>query len=95
MWQYLVLLKVVLKHTLFGGLNGHSLKVINRKPNNYPIFQSSNDTFPTAMHIAVAMEIHERLLPGLQALHDSLRSKSEEFREIIKIGRTHTQVRVR
>ncbi|KAL4237801.1 hypothetical protein ACF0H5_002513 [Mactra antiquata] len=53
--------------------------------------QSSNDTFPTAMHIAVAMEINERLLPGLQLLHDALKQKSEEFSEIVKIGRTHTQ----
>ncbi|XP_060553067.1 fumarate hydratase, mitochondrial-like [Ruditapes philippinarum] len=53
--------------------------------------QSSNDTFPTAMHIAVAMEIHERLLPGLQMLHDALKSKCEEFKDLVKIGRTHTQ----
>lgn len=53
--------------------------------------QSSNDTFPTAMHIAVAMEINSRLIPGLQALHQSLLKKSEKFKDIIKIGRTHTQ----
>lgn len=53
--------------------------------------QSSNDTFPTAMHIAVAREIHCTLLPNLQLLHDALQHKSEEFRDIIKIGRTHTQ----
>ncbi|XP_031345808.1 fumarate hydratase, mitochondrial-like isoform X2 [Photinus pyralis] len=53
--------------------------------------QSSNDTFPTAMHIAVAREIHCTLLPNLQLLHDALQQKSEEFRDIIKIGRTHTQ----
>ena len=55
-------------------------------------FQSSNDTFPTAMHIAVAMEINERLLPGLQLLHDALEAKVEKFKDIVKIGRTHTQV---
>ena len=55
-------------------------------------FQSSNDTFPTAMHIAVAMELHERLLPGLIKLHKGLEEKSKEFKDIIKIGRTHTQV---
>ena len=54
--------------------------------------QSSNDTFPTAMHVAVAMEIHKRLFPGLEALHCALKEKSEEFKDIIKIGRTHTQV---
>ncbi|XP_032881355.1 fumarate hydratase, mitochondrial isoform X3 [Amblyraja radiata] len=53
--------------------------------------QSSNDTFPTAMHIAAAKEIHEVLLPGLQKLHDALDDKAKEFTDIIKIGRTHTQ----
>ncbi|XP_041107793.1 fumarate hydratase, mitochondrial isoform X2 [Polyodon spathula] len=53
--------------------------------------QSSNDTFPTAMHIAVAKEVHEELLPGLQTLHDALEAKAREFKDIIKIGRTHTQ----
>lgn len=55
------------------------------------MFQSSNDTFPTAMHIAAAKEVHEVLLPGLQELHDALAAKAEEFKDIIKIGRTHTQ----
>ncbi|KAA8589953.1 fumarate hydratase, mitochondrial [Etheostoma spectabile] len=53
--------------------------------------QSSNDTFPTAMHIAAATEVHHVLLPGLQKLHSALAAKSEEFKDIIKIGRTHTQ----
>ena len=53
--------------------------------------QSSNDTYPTAMHIAVAVEIHEVLLPGLQKLHDALDAKAKEYADIIKIGRTHTQ----
>ncbi|XP_031668937.1 fumarate hydratase, mitochondrial isoform X2 [Oncorhynchus tshawytscha] len=53
--------------------------------------QSSNDTFPTAMHIAAAKEVHEVLLPGLQHLHDALHAKAVEFKDIIKIGRTHTQ----
>ncbi|KAG7282564.1 hypothetical protein CRUP_001139, partial [Coryphaenoides rupestris] len=53
--------------------------------------QSSNDTFPTAMHIAAATEVHHVLLPGLQTLHDALAAKAEEFKDIIKIGRTHTQ----
>ena len=52
--------------------------------------QSSNDTFPTVMHIAAVAEIHERLLPGLSKLHAALAGKAEEFKEIIKIGRTHT-----
>lgn len=53
--------------------------------------QSSNDTFPTAMHVAVAMEINQRLLPGLDVLHGALEEKRKEFNDIIKIGRTHTQ----
>jgi fumarate hydratase class II len=53
--------------------------------------QSSNDTFPTVMHIAAAVEVTENLLPKLQKLKDALHAKSEEFKEIIKIGRTHTQ----
>ncbi|XP_078261182.1 fumarate hydratase, mitochondrial isoform X2 [Rhinoraja longicauda] len=53
--------------------------------------QSSNDTFPTAMHIAAAKEVHEVLLPGIQKLHDALDAKAKEFADIIKIGRTHTQ----
>ncbi|KAH0638105.1 hypothetical protein KY289_038020 [Solanum tuberosum] len=53
--------------------------------------QSSNDTFPTVMHIAAAMELNKRLVPNLKQLHTSLNSKSVEFKDIIKIGRTHTQ----
>lgn len=53
--------------------------------------QSSNDSFPTAMHIAAVQEIHRVLLPGLTQLHTSLKRKEEEFAGIIKIGRTHTQ----
>ena len=53
--------------------------------------QSSNDTFPTAMHVAVVMDIHGHLLPGLKELHASLHAKSVEFSDIIKVGRTHTQ----
>ncbi|XP_011686989.1 PREDICTED: fumarate hydratase, mitochondrial-like isoform X3 [Wasmannia auropunctata] len=53
--------------------------------------QSSNDTFPTAMHIAVALEIHKVLIPGLEELHKTLKEKADEWKDIIKIGRTHTQ----
>lgn len=55
--------------------------------------QSSNDTYPTAMHIAVAMEVELTLLPSLKLLHEELKNKEREFSDIIKIGRTHTQVR--
>jgi len=53
--------------------------------------QSSNDTYPTAMHISVAVEIHNVLLPGLHKLMEALDAKSTEYADIIKIGRTHTQ----
>ena len=53
--------------------------------------QSSNDTFPTAMHVAIGMMARDVLIPGLQKLHAALIEKSEEFKDIIKIGRTHTQ----
>ncbi len=51
--------------------------------------QSSNDTFPTAMHIAAVEEIHRRLIPMVTKLRDALQNKSEEFKDTIKIGRTH------
>ncbi|WP_170786683.1 class II fumarate hydratase [Ruegeria lacuscaerulensis] len=53
--------------------------------------QSSNDTFPTAMHIATAMSVRDVLLPGLEKLASGLEQKADEFKDIIKIGRTHTQ----
>jgi fumarate hydratase class II len=53
--------------------------------------QSSNDSFPTAMHIAAAQEITQRLLPALEHLHAALVKKEKEFAKIVKIGRTHTQ----
>ena len=53
--------------------------------------QSSNDSFPTAMHIAAAQEIVHRLIPALTHLQGALRTKTKEFASIVKIGRTHTQ----
>jgi len=53
--------------------------------------QSSNDSFPTAMHIAAVEEIYVRLLPGLDRLAKALEAKSKEWADIIKIGRTHCQ----
>ena len=53
--------------------------------------QSSNDTFPTAMHVAAAEQAVRELLPALEHLHAALARKSEEFEDIIKIGRTHLQ----
>jgi fumarate hydratase, class II len=61
-------------------------------PNDHVnLSQSSNDTFPTAMHIAAAEELVHRLIPSVTALRDALAAKSEEFDEIVKIGRTHLQ----
>lgn len=53
--------------------------------------QSSNDTFPTAMHIAVVEEIHRRLLPDVERLRDTLAAKADAFVDVVKVGRTHLQ----
>ena len=53
--------------------------------------QSSNDSYPTAMHIAAAQEITHKLLPALGKLRNALNDKARQFKDIIKIGRTHTQ----
>ncbi len=74
---------------LMGGTIGSKDSV---HPNDHcNMGQSSNDTFPTAMHIATAMTARDVLLPGLEKLHGALQKKVEEFDGIIKIGRTHTQ----
>jgi fumarate hydratase, class II len=72
-----------------GGVQGSKSPV---HPNDHVnMSQSSNDTFPTAMHIAAATAIIQRLLPSVRALRDSLARRSEEFADIVKIGRTHLQ----
>ena len=53
--------------------------------------QSSNDTFPTAMHIAAVEQIHHDLIPALETLHKALDAKAKEYADIVKIGRTHLQ----
>ncbi len=53
--------------------------------------QSSNDSFPSAMHIAAAVNVTERLSPAVAALRDGIAAKAEEWKDIVKIGRTHTQ----
>ncbi|WP_019587938.1 class II fumarate hydratase [Deinococcus apachensis] len=53
--------------------------------------QSSNDTFPTAMHIAVVLELNERLYGSVGRLRDTLASKAEQYRDLVKVGRTHLQ----
>ena len=72
-----------------GGVLGSKTPV---HPNDHVnLSQSSNDTFPAAMHMAVAIELHERLIPSLEALIDALRAKAEAYAGVIKIGRTHLQ----
>ena len=74
---------------LLGGTMGSKAPV---HPNDHcNMGQSSNDTFPTAMHVAIGMVARDVLLPGLRHLHAALADKSEAFADIIKIGRTHTQ----
>src|SRR3569833_484264 len=53
--------------------------------------QSSNDSFPTAMHIAAAMAVHRRLLPALKTIHERLAEQARRWDEIVKLGRTHLQ----
>ena len=72
---------------LAGGVQGSKDPV---HPNDHVnMSQSSNDTFPTAMHIAAVMEITERLIPSVTRLRDVLEQRSEEFANVTKIGRTH------
>src|SRR5215472_3704510 len=74
---------------LLGGEKGSKKPV---HPNDHVnMSQSSNDTYPTAMHIAAAEAIVRELIPALRHLRDALARKQDEFRDIIKIGRTHTQ----
>jgi fumarate hydratase, class II len=74
---------------MLGGVMGSKKPV---HPNDHVnMGQSSNDTFPTAMHVAIGMMARDTLLPGLHKLHAALAAKSLEFKDIIKIGRTHTQ----
>jgi fumarate hydratase, class II len=61
-------------------------------PNDHVIMaQSSNDSFPSAMYIAAAVNVKERLIPTLKTLHDQIHAKAEEWKDVIKIGRTHMQ----
>jgi fumarate hydratase class II len=72
-----------------GGVRGEKKPV---HPNDHVnMSQSSNDTFPTAIHIAAATVLNQRLLPSLRALHADLAAKAKQWDHIVKIGRTHTQ----
>ena len=74
---------------LLGGVMGSKSPV---HPNDHVnMSQSSNDSYPTAMHIAAAEEVVKRLLPALKTLHDALDLKAKAWANIIKVGRTHTQ----
>ncbi len=74
---------------MMGGVMGSKKPV---HPNDHVnMSQSSNDTFPTAMHIACAEQISTDLVPALEHLHAALKQKSADWKKIIKIGRTHTQ----
>jgi len=74
---------------MLGGAMGSKKPV---HPNDHVnMSQSSNDTYPTAMHIACAEQIHHHLVPALRTLRDALHAKAEAWKDIIKIGRTHTQ----
>src|SRR3954453_22314025 len=74
---------------MLGGVMGSKKPV---HPNDHVnMSQASNDTYPTAMHIAAAERIIHDLIPALHHLHKALAAKSRDFNHIIKIGRTHTQ----
>ncbi|PAA89212.1 hypothetical protein BOX15_Mlig022850g1, partial [Macrostomum lignano] len=74
---------------LLGGQIGSKTPV---HPNDHVnMGQSSNDVFPTAMHVSVAMEAAGRLLPSLKRLRDALAAKADEFQGVVKLGRTHLQ----
>ncbi|MGL4502368.1 MAG: lyase family protein, partial [Planktothrix sp.] len=72
-----------------GGILGSKTPI---HPNDHVnMSQSSNDTFPTAMHIAAAIAVTQRLIPSVRKMRDELQKKVDEFADIVKIGRTHLQ----
>jgi fumarate hydratase class II len=74
---------------LAGGMLGSKAPV---HPNDHVnMGQSSNDTFPTAMHVAAVQAVHEKLLPSVQALRQAIEAKAHEWRDVVKIGRTHLE----
>jgi fumarate hydratase, class II len=74
---------------ILGGARGEAREVHPNDDVNRG--QSSNDVFPTAMHVAAVVAIRRNLLPALEALHSTLAAKSDQFRDVVKIGRTHMQ----
>jgi fumarate hydratase, class II len=78
-----------LANEALGGARGTKAPV---HPNDHVnMSQSSNDSFPTAMHIAASLELRDRLMPGLATLHRALARKSKQFARVVKTGRTHMQ----
>jgi fumarate hydratase class II len=74
---------------LVGGTLGSKAPV---HPNDHVnMGQSSNDTFPTAMHVATVLELSDHLIPALQALHDAIADKAHTWHDVVKIGRTHLE----
>lgn len=74
---------------LAGGVRGSKQPV---HPNDHVnMSQSSNDTFPAAMHIAAAMRLHNDLIPAIEDIRDAIAAKAREFADVVKIGRTHLQ----
>jgi fumarate hydratase class II len=77
-----------------GGPNGREM-MGSKKPihpnDDVNMSQSSNDTFPTAMHIAAAERVKNALIPAIQTVHDAIAAKAKEFHDVVKIGRTHLQ----
>ncbi|TFZ51008.1 class II fumarate hydratase [Serratia proteamaculans] len=74
---------------LLGGVRGEERRVHPNDDVNKS--QSSNDVFPTAMHVAAVIAVREHLIPELKVLHKTLSNKAEAYRDIVKIGRTHLQ----
>jgi len=74
---------------LLGGVRGEERRVHPNDDVNKS--QSSNDVFPTAMHVAAVIAVREHLIPELKVLHNTLSDKAEAYRDIVKIGRTHLQ----
>ncbi|CAI1011111.1 class II fumarate hydratase [Serratia quinivorans] len=74
---------------LLGGMRGEERRVHPNDDVNKS--QSSNDVFPTAMHVAAVIAVREHLIPELKVLHKTLSDKAEAYRDIVKIGRTHLQ----
>src|SRR5215468_7193534 len=74
-----------------GKLSEEKANLISQAADDVNMSQSSNDTFPAAMHIAAAAETSRRLLPAVKRLRDALDAKAKEFASVVKIGRTHLQ----